>query len=570
MSKETYFDTKQVVQQLTVLYEISLAVGRSLDVVANCDVFLKTLMTRKDFGYAAVWLKAKLLSECQDDTYVVQLYAIPKYYVGDTIIPRNHPICLALAGKNYFAINSNNADFKSYVTERNISKGTFIFVSLGDLGFVKLFSIKDNYVFDDTAASQIHNVFTKFATSLEGCLVHHKLAVEIDERKKAETELTAIRYDLESRVQQRTGELVRLNQALHEELIERKKMEEHLRYLSINDTLTGLYNRNYFEQEMHRLSGKAGTSVGIIICDIDGLKLVNDSLGHDSGDGLLVKTASILRKVLAKNGIIARIGGDEFAVLLPKTSKEAVEAICYKISLAVERYNAELIGLPFSLSVGFAIGANSDISRIFAEADNTMYREKLHRSSSIRSSIVQALTKALEARDFITQGHADRIQEMVVRLAAKVGLSEHKISDIRLLAQFHDIGKVATPDHILFKPGPLTAEEFTEMKRHSELGFRIAQSIPELVPIADGILKHHEWWNGQGYPLGLSGEDIPLEARIVAIADAYDAMTSDRPYRKALDRQSALAELKRCSATQFDPYLVNEFEELLRLDWAVG
>jgi HD-GYP domain-containing protein (c-di-GMP phosphodiesterase class II) len=193
---------------------------------------------------------------------------------------------------------------------------------------------------------------------------------------------------------------------------------------------------------------------------------------------------------------------------------------------------------------------------IFREADNNMYREKLHRKQSIRSAIVQALMKALEARDFITEGHAERLQSVVAAVGESMGMSDSKLVDLRLLAQFHDIGKVGVPDRILFKPGPLTREEYAEMQRHSEIGHRIAQSAPDLVPIADWILKHHEWWNGEGYPLGLAGEEIPLECRILAIADAYDAMTSDRPYRKAMGHEEALMELGKKAGTQFDPKLV--------------
>ena len=148
-------------------------------------------------------------------------------------------------------------------------------------------------------------------------------------------------------------------------------------------------------------------------------------------------------------------------------------------------------------------------------------------------------------------------------LAERIGLTQQKINDLILLAQFHDIGKVGVADRILFKPGPLTNEEKIEMQRHCEMGYHIALSAPELAPIADWILKHQEWWNGQGYPLGLKEEEIPLECRIISIVDAYDAMTSDRPYRKALSHQSAIRELKRCSGSQFDPVLIESFIYIL-------
>jgi HD-GYP domain-containing protein (c-di-GMP phosphodiesterase class II) len=167
--------------------------------------------------------------------------------------------------------------------------------------------------------------------------------------------------------------------------------------------------------------------------------------------------------------------------------------------------------------------------------------------------------KALEARDFITEGHAVRLQGYVTGLATAIRMPMRSVSDLNLLAKFHDIGKVGVRDSILFKAGALTTEEAVEMQRHTEIGHRIAQSAPDLAPIADWILKHHEWWNGSGYPLGLKGKEIPLECRILAIADAYDAMTSDRPYRKAMAHDSAVSELKRFAGVQFDPELVRNF-----------
>lgn len=345
----------------------------------------------------------------------------------------------------------------------------------------------------------------------------------------------------------------------------RKEMERRLEFLSLRDGLTGLYNRRYFEDEMRRAGGRRSFPAGIVMCDVDGLKIINDSLGHECGDQLLIAAAGLLRAVFTTNAVVARVGGDEFAVLLTKTSKEAVEEYCRQFRAAVERYNEEHPRLPLSVSVGSAAGGGRsvDLPLLFREADDHMYREKLHRTTSIRGSIVQALMKALEARDYVTQGHADRMLAYAAKLAEKAGLPERAVADIRLLAQFHDIGKVGIPDRILFKPGRLTPREMAEMRRHPEIGYRIALSIPELIPVADWILKHQEWWNGQGYPLGLKGEEIPLACRLVAVVDAFDAMTSDRPYRKALSRAEAVAELVRCRGSQFDPGLVDAFLAVL-------
>ncbi len=356
------------------------------------------------------------------------------------------------------------------------------------------------------------------------------------------------------------------------DIAERKRAEERLKYLSLHDPLTGLYNRTYFEQEMHRFEGDRYRPVSIIMSDVDGLKLVNDTLGHDAGDTLLVAAAAVVRDIFRKGDMVARIGGDEFAVLLPNCAEATVRRLAGRIGEAVAAYNGANPELPLSVSIGFATGADpaQSLGEVFKEADNAMYREKLHRSQSARSSIVQTLMKAMEARDFITEGHADRLQELAAGLARSIGLPEGRLADMRLLAQFHDIGKVGIPDRILFKPGPLDPEERSEMRRHCEIGYRIAQAAPELTPIADRVLKHHESWDGSGYPLGLKGEEIPLECRILAIADAYDVMTSERPYRQAMPRGEALAELERCAGTQFDPGLVPVFIRHLEEAEALG
>lgn len=350
------------------------------------------------------------------------------------------------------------------------------------------------------------------------------------------------------------------------DITERKSTEEKLEHLSLHDPLTGLYNRAYFEENMHAGDGR-GNQAGIVVFDVDGLKLVNDTFGHEKGDTLLSAAAKVIKSSFREGDMVARIGGDEFAVLLANGNDEIVKNACNRIRAAVEKYNSSNLDLPLSIAIGFATRNDSatSLKDLFKEADHNMYREKLHRSQSGRSAIVHALKKALEARDFITEGHADRLQDLVTGMANTISLPDNKSADLRLLAQFHDIGKVGTPDHILFKRGPLTFEETSEMRRHCEIGQRIAMSAPDLEPIAEFILKHHEWWNGSGYPLQLKGTDIPLECRILAIADAYDAMTSDRPYRKALSHEAAIAEIRKFAGIQFDPDLVQKFIDLLGL-----
>ena len=349
--------------------------------------------------------------------------------------------------------------------------------------------------------------------------------------------------------------------------IERKSAENHLRFVSLHDALTQLYNRNYFEEEMKRLDRRRAGAVAIVVFDLDGLKMVNDTLGHEQGDRMLVVAARVLRGAFRVGDVVARIGGDEFAALVEDASEKLLGQIRERIRLATEQANRQQpdeVALPVSLSMGYALssGLDTPMRELFRQADNSMYREKLNRGQSARNGIVQTVMKMLKARDFLTENHSDRLQYLVTQLAERRGLSPERIADLCLLAQFHDLGKVGIPDRILMKPGPLNADEMAEMQKHCEIGHRISLALPELESISEWILKHHEWWNGEGYPLGIAGAKIPLECRILAIADAYDAMTNDRPYRPAMSHQAALDELLQCGGTQFDPELVRLFAEL--------
>ncbi len=352
--------------------------------------------------------------------------------------------------------------------------------------------------------------------------------------------------------------------AMIRDITYKKQIEQRLEFLSLHDALTGVYNRTYFEEKVLELRGQTTKSAGIIICDVDGLKLINDTLGHRAGDELRKVVAETLMPCASLTDVIARIGGDEFAIIVVEPAQQKIAELSAAIKIAVEKYNETNLQLPLSLSTGWAISlADVDIDALFKQADNNMYREKMHKGLSTRSAIVQAMMKALEARDFITEGHADRLQSLAENLARKLKLSDPLIADLKLLAKFHDIGKVGIPDSILFKPGRLTPDEFTVMRSHCDIGYRIAKSAPDLAPIAEWVLKHQEWWNGQGYPLNIAGEEIPLACRILALADAFDAMTNDRPYRKAMKYQEALDEIRKYSGTQFDPKLTEVFIEML-------
>lgn len=365
------------------------------------------------------------------------------------------------------------------------------------------------------------------------------------------------------------SEINKMLSALENTQRELKESKARYRHLSYHDTLTGLYNRTFFEEEMARLNEelKNHAPLSIICVDIDGLKLTNDTLGHRAGDDLLISFARLLTKPFRKTDTIARIGGDEFCIILPETTKETAQIKAGEIIKLIEQYNGNCSVIPISVSVGVATSQGSEgesVYDIYQAADNNMYQYKLSQAGSPKSKVIDLLLEALTQRDFVAQGHVERLVDMAERMAARLGLSENKKRDLVLLAKVHDLGKVGIPDNILYKPGKLTSEEYKKMKEHPLIGYNIANRSSELAHIANLILHHHEHWDGGGYPDGLRGEEIPLECRILAVIDAYDAMTNTRPYHQGISKEEAIKELKNCSGKQFDPRIIEEFVALLK------
>ena len=343
------------------------------------------------------------------------------------------------------------------------------------------------------------------------------------------------------------------------DITRQKQDEEKISYLSYHDKLTGLYNRAFFEEETNRLDTDRQLPISIIIGDVNGLKLINDAFGHHDGDELLVSAASLLKQACREEDIIARWGGDEFAILLPQTSEEDAHQIYKRIKNSCRQAGSYPLQLSISLGMATKIYNWQNIREILKEAEGRMYRNKLLEHKSNRSTFITSLEKTLWMKSHETREHTSRLRRMVVQLGQTLALPENELDNLILLASLHDIGKIAIPGNILDKPTRLTPEEWEVIKKHPEIGYRIALSSPDLSPIAESILMHHERWDGSGYPLGVKGSDIPLNARILAIIDAYDVMVHGRPYQKSMSHQEALAEIKRCTGTQFDPHLTQVF-----------
>ena len=352
-----------------------------------------------------------------------------------------------------------------------------------------------------------------------------------------------------------------------QDITERKQIEKQLKYLSFHDQLTGLYNRTCFEYEMQRLSKSREHPITVVCMDVDGLKMVNDTLGHAQGDKVLKQCADLLLSIFRKSEIVARTGGDEFAALLPKTDMRTGQEIVSRIRTVIDEFNqqAHSSQIPLSISIGFSVAKNADddLFSIFKEADDLMYRDKLSKDVTHRSRIMRSLLATLKERDFMSHDNAQRMEHLCRLVGKKIDLSEKQLSDLTLLVHLHDIGNAGVPDHILFKKGLLTEEEWRVIYQHPEKGYRIVKASTDFAEIGDLILKHHERWDGEGYPLRLEGEEIPIECRVFSIIDAYDAMTGDRPYRKAVSVADAKKEIEKCSGTMFDPHLVEKFIQAL-------
>ena len=353
-----------------------------------------------------------------------------------------------------------------------------------------------------------------------------------------------------------------------------------------------LGNHRHFHDRLQRELVEAeggGAPFTLCLLDVDDFKRINDLYGHPEGDRLLAELASKLRQ----NGEAFRLGGDEFALLLPDHDPREALAVAGAIVERIGRLELELVG-SVTVSAGIASFPEQALDRdeLIRLADSALYWAKEHgrnRVHSYRPDVVElaelrrlahgpdraaryraaaSLAKAVDLRDTYTGSHSSRVADLAARLAERIGLDEEQIELTRLAGSLHDLGKLAIPEEILRKPGPLTEPERLVLERHPQIGFRMLESLG-VDPVAEWVLHHHERWDGTGYPDRLGGQRIPLGARILFVADAYDAMTSDRVYRSRLTAEAALEELERCAGTQFDPEIVAALADELALTPAV-
>ena len=348
-----------------------------------------------------------------------------------------------------------------------------------------------------------------------------------------------------------------------EDITNRKVAEEQILRMSYHDEMTGLYNRRFYEEELRRLDTPRNLPLSFVIGDVNGLKLVNDSFGHLKGDELLRTVANVLKSECRADDILVRLSGDEFAVLLPKSGPAEAENLLnrFRKRLAQERVGLLEVSVAFGSATKEA--AEEPFSIAFKTAEDSMYRSKVYESHSIQNRTISLIMNSLLENNPREQQHSNRVSELCVDLAMGMGQSDAEVSRIRLAGLMHDIGKIGLRESVLNKQGVLTQIEREEMEKHPEIGYRILNSVSDFSEISECVLQHHERWDGAGYPNGLKGLEIQLSARMIAVADTYDAMTSERSYRERLEPKEAFDELSRCSGTQFDPEVVKAFNEML-------
>ncbi len=330
-------------------------------------------------------------------------------------------------------------------------------------------------------------------------------------------------------------------------------------YMTYHDQLTGLYNRVYFEKELKRIDVPSNLPITLVIGDINGLKMVNDSFGHAEGDTLLKSVAAILTEGCRSHDVISRIGGDEFIIILPKTNGDITDQVITRIKGLLNNKNCGCITLSVSFGHYTKVSESESIYEILKRSEDKMYQQKLCGSASIKSKMVDIIMNSLVEKNHREMLHSKRVSAICEIFATKLSFTQENTNLLRMAGLMHDIGKFGIPDHILNSKEPLSEHERNIIKRHSEIGHRILSSSTDFSQISTFILEHHERWDGKGYPKGLRGDEISVGARMITISDAYDAMTHERSYRIVLSREDALQEIETNSGTQFDPNMVDVF-----------
>lgn len=336
-----------------------------------------------------------------------------------------------------------------------------------------------------------------------------------------------------------------------------KKRSDHVSYLTNHDELTGLWTRKYFELELKRQSDKNAFPISVIILDINGLKVLNDAYGHKFGDKVLKDVAQVLMNLSEKSVCTARWGSDEMVILLPNASKRDID----KVIIGIEQRLNIQEDATYDITFGWAVETRSPQKAKFLvqKAEDKLYSNKVLESRSSRSSMIDTIINTLHQKNPREEMHSHRVSSISEQIAKELGFSSYELKKVKMAGLLHDIGKISIDEAILNKPGRLNKSEWEAITKHPEHGFKILSSSVDTLELAKVVLAHHERWDGGGYPKGIMRDEIPIMARIIAVADTYDAITSKRSYKEAISEEEAIKEIERCSGSQFDPIVVDAF-----------
>lgn len=355
-------------------------------------------------------------------------------------------------------------------------------------------------------------------------------------------------------------------QGILTDITEKRQTELENFYLNNHDSLTGLYNRQFIEEQIIKSDTEDNYPLALIIVDVNGLKLTNDAFGYTAGDQLLKDVAAMLRIICGDNCLIGRTGGDEFAMVLKNTDYASVKTKVQEIDFYSDRSSSG--SALISLSVGYAVKTDPEqkIEEVRTKAENMMYKNKLKHGKTMRSRTIETVLRSINNKYDKEQIHTERVAQYCEKIARRMGLSEDEIEIVKTAGILHDIGKIMIPASLLNKPGKLSENEFAVIKRHPETSCLILREVEEYSPLAEIVLYHHERWDGNGYPYKLKGEQIPLISRIISVADAFEAMTADRPYQKRKTKEQAIKELADNAGKQFDPDIARLFIQMISED----
>lgn len=408
---------------------------------------------------------------------------------------------------------------------------------------------------DDVVGNTLFSVFPKLKEVVLpriSSLIHQKKTLDFEtDRLSTGKYFRIISYNMKGE-----NDIV----LIFEDITSKKEVDMEVEYLSKHDYLTNLYNRRAFLEAFTRMDKEENYPLGVMMLDVNGLKIINDAFGHSIGDIVLTRLADTLKEVFREEDALARLGGDEFGVIMPNVDTEIVEELKKELKSRLE--GVQVNNMELSVAAGYEfvdLNKKKSLDEVLKEAENHMYRYKISEGISVRNKAIKAIFNTLNEKYIVERVHSQRVSEFCKQIGIAMGMKQEDVRELELSGLFHDIGKISIPDAILNKPTKLTDEEFTLIKKHPEFSYQILRAADEYSDLAINALYHHERIDGKGYPKGLAGNDIPLFSRIINVADAFEAMTSERPYKKVVSKEDAIQELLRCAGTQFDVNIVDIF-----------